>query len=285
MGSQVKCEFDLPDNLWAAQADRGQISQAFQNLITNAIQAMPAGGTIKVRGENLEIGRKGEIPLSVGRYIAIVVQDQGTGIPQNYLPKIFDPYFTTKPGGSGLGLTTVYSIVKNHGGHIAVESSSHGGTVVQVFLPAVTPEIIERPEENRQVLSGQMQVLVMDDEEIVRVLLDKMLNHLGYRATLAKDGAEALELFIAAREARENFAAVILDLTVPGGMGGKATLEEFLRIDPQVKAIVSSGYSDDPIMAEFAQNGFSGVITKPYRIAELSRVLNQVLTNHTAITA
>ncbi|MCL4501430.1 MAG: PAS domain S-box protein [Deltaproteobacteria bacterium] len=285
IGSRVKCKFNFPDSLWAAEVDPGQISQVFQNLVINAIQAMPAGGTITVQGENLEVGQQNELPLSAGRYVKIVVQDQGIGISPNYLPRVFDPYFTTKPGGNGLGLTTVYSIVRNHGGQIMVESSLGRGTTFQVFLPAVTREVAPRREENRQVSSNQLKILVMDDEEIVRDLLDKMLGHLGYRATLAKDGAEALELFIAAREAGENFSAVILDLTVPGGMGGKTALEQFLRIDPQIKAIVSSGYSDDPTMAEFAQNGFSGVITKPYRIAELSRVLNQVLANHLVITA
>ncbi|MCL4503181.1 MAG: ATP-binding protein, partial [Deltaproteobacteria bacterium] len=285
IGSQVKCKFNFPDSLWAAEVDPGQISQVFQNLVINAIQAMPAGGTITVQGENLEVAQQNELPLSAGRYVKIVVQDQGIGISPNYLPRVFDPYFTTKPGGNGLGLTTVYSIVRNHGGHIMVESSLGRGTTFQVFLPAVTREATRRREENRQASSKQLKILVMDDEEIVRDLLDKMLGHLGYRATLAKDGAEALELFIAAREAGENFSAVILDLTVPGGMGGKTALEQFLRIDPQIKAIVSSGYSDDPTMAEFAQTGFSGVITKPYRIAELSRVLNQVLANHLVITA
>ena len=285
IGSQVRCEFSFPDGLWAAEADPGQISQVFQNLVINAIQAMPAGGTIKVRGENLEVGPESALPLNAGWYVKIIVQDQGIGIPPDYLPKIFDPYFTTKQAGSGLGLATVYSIVKSHGGHIAVESSLGVGTTFLVYLPAVTREINQRPEEDRQVVSGQGKILVMDDEEIVRDLLDRMLGHLGYQATLAKDGAEALELFTAAREAGENFAALILDLTVPGAMGGKAAIEQFLKIDPQVKAIVSSGYSDDPIMAEFAKNGFSGVITKPYRIAELSRVLRQVLTSHCATSS
>ncbi len=282
IGSPVRCEFSFPDGLWAAEADPGQISQVFQNLVINAIQAMPAGGTIQVRGENLEVGRQSELPLRAGRYVKIAVQDQGIGIPADYLPKIFDPYFTTKQAGSGLGLATVYSIVKNHGGQVAVESSLGVGTTFQVYLPAVTRALKQPPEENRQVLSGQGKILVMDDEAIVRDLLDRMLDHLGYRATLAKDGAEALELFTAAREAGEHFAALILDLTVPGGMGGKAAIEHLLRLDPQVKAIVSSGYSDDPIMAEFAKNGFSGVITKPYRITELSRVLSQVLASQVA---
>lgn len=282
MGSQVKCEFSFPDNLWAAEADPGQISQLFQNLVINAIQAMPAGGTIKLSGENLELGPQADLPLRAGRYARLTVLDQGIGIPTDHLLKIFDPYFSTKQDGGGLGLTTVYSIVKSHGGHITVESSLGVGTTFQIYLPAAINQV---PEENEQVLSGQGKILVMDDEELVRDLLDRMLGHLGYRATLAKDGAEALELFTTARDAGEHFAALILDLTVPGGMGGKAAIERFLRIDPQVKAIVSSGYSDDPIMAEFAKYGFSGVITKPYRIAELNRVLSQVLARHAVVSA
>ncbi|MCX5893207.1 MAG: ATP-binding protein, partial [Deltaproteobacteria bacterium] len=281
-GSQVRCDFSFPDGLWAAEADPGQINQVFQNLVINAIQAMPAGGTLKVRAENLQVGPESDLPLDAGKYVKISVQDQGIGIPTGYLAKIFDPYFTTKQAGSGLGLATVYSIVKNHRGHISVGSSLGEGTTFLVYLPAVVREIIQRREESRQILTGKGKILVMDDEEIVRDLLVKMLGHLGYQATLAKDGDEAIKLFTAAREAGENFAASILDLTVPGGLGGKAAIDQLRKIDPQVKAIVSSGYSDDPIMAEFAKNGFSGVLTKPYRIAELSRVLNEVLTNHPA---
>jgi PAS domain S-box-containing protein len=276
-GSQARGEFSFPANLWAAEADPGQLSQVFQNLVINAIQAMPAGGTIKVRGENLEVGEGSDLPLDPGRYVKISIQDQGIGIPVDFLPKIFDPYFSTKQAGSGLGLATVYSIVHKHRGHIAVESKLGEGTTFQVYLPAVEGEASRRPEADRQILSGHGKILVMDDEEVVRDLLKAMLDHLGYQATLAKNGNEAIELFTAAREAGEQFAALILDLTVPGGMGGKAAIEKLLQIDPRVKAIVSSGYSEDPVMADFEKNGFSGVITKPYRVAELSRVLNRVL--------
>jgi PAS domain S-box-containing protein len=276
-GSNVKCKFDFPEDLWGVQADPGQINQVFQNLIINAIQAMPTGGTIQVRGENLEVRQGSNLPLDPGNYVKTSVQDQGIGIPAEYLPRIYDPYFSTKQKGSGLGLATVYSIVTNHQGHIAVESVLGVGTTVHVYLPATPQRPIEPAPEKTKVVTGQGKVLVMDDEDIVRQTLSKMLAYLGYEVTFARDGDDAIGQFIQARELGEAFDAVILDLTVPGGMGGKAAIEKLLRIDPQTKAIVSSGYSDDPIMANFAAYGFSGVIAKPYKVAELSAVLNSVL--------
>lgn len=276
-GSNVKCEFVFPADLWGVEADPGQISQVFQNLIINAIQAMPAGGTIRVRGENLELRPGSDLPLDPGNYVKTSIQDQGIGIPADYLPRIFDPYFSTKQKGSGLGLATAYAIVKNHHGHIAVESQLGAGTNVRVYLPATAQSKIEPLPEKLKVVTGQGKILVMDDEEIVRQTLSKLLGYLGYEVMFAKDGDEAIEQFSQAREGGQEFDAVILDLTVPGGMGGKAAIEELLRIDPQVKAIVSSGYSDDPIMANFAAYGFSGVIAKPYRVAELSKVLHRAL--------
>jgi len=276
-GSNVKCKFDFPADLWGVQADPGQISQVFQNLIINAIQAMPTGGTIQVRGENLEVRQGSDLPLDPGEYVKTSIQDQGIGIPAEYLPRIFDPYFSTKQKGSGLGLATAYSIVTNHQGHIAVESRLGAGTTVHVYLPATAQMQIGPSQEKPKVVTGQGKILVMDDEEIVRQTLSKLLGYLGYEVTFARDGDEAIEQFIQARKLGKTFDAVILDLTVPGGMGGKAAIEKLLRLDPQIKAIVSSGYSDDPIIANFVAYGFSGVIAKPYRIAELSTVLNSVL--------
>jgi len=276
-GSQARCEFSFPDNLWAVEADPNQISQVFQNLVINAIQAMPAGGIITLQGENLEVGEGSELPLEAGRYVKITIRDQGIGIPADFLLKIFDPYFTTKQAGSGLGLATVYSIVNKHRGHITVKSKLGEGTTFNIYLPAREGVTIPRTEADREVLSGRGKILVMDDEELVRDVLKVMLSRLGYQVTLAKDGEAAIELFTAAQDAGEDFAAVILDLTVSGGMGGKAAIQQLLKLDPRVNAIVSSGYSDDPVMADFEKYGFSDVITKPYRIAELSRVLERVL--------
>ncbi len=280
-GSNVKCEFVFPADLWGVEADPGQISQVFQNLIINAIQAMPAGGTIRVRGENLAVRPGSDLPLDPGNYVKASIHDQGIGIPADYLPRIFDPYFSTKQKGSGLGLATSYSIVQNHHGHIAVESQLGAGTTVHVYLPATAQSKIEPLPEKLKAVTGHGKILVMDDEEIVRQTLSKLLGYLGYEVMFARDGDEAIEQFIQAREGGQEFDAVILDLTVPGGMGGKAAIEKLLRIDPQVKAIVSSGYSDDPIMANFTEYGFSGVIAKPYRVVELSKVLHRVLDRET----
>jgi two-component system, cell cycle sensor histidine kinase and response regulator CckA len=230
-----------------------------------------------VWGDNVAVRPEGVLPLAPGNYVKTSIQDQGIGIPAEYLPRIFDPYFSTKQKGSGLGLATAYSIVKNHQGHIAVESQLGAGTIVHVYLPATAQSKMEPLPETVKVVTGQGKILVMDDEEIVRQTLGKLLGYLGYEVTFARDGDEAIEQFIQARELGQTIDAMILDLTIPGAMGGKKAIENLLRIDPQVKAIVSSGYSDDPIMANFGEYGFSGVIAKPYRVAELSKVLQRVL--------
>lgn len=276
-GSQVSYESSLPEDLWAGEADPGQLSQVFQNLIINAVQAMPAGGTIKISGENLVVGAENEWSLGPGRYVKVSIEDAGLGIPPEHLPRIFDPYFTTKQVGSGLGLATSYSIIKNHHGHITVTSELGKGAIFSVFLSASEQQIIPAPKEEEMVFAGRGKILVMDDEELVRQLLKDMLTHLGYEANIAGSGNEALELFIRARDSGQPFAGVILDLTVPGGMGGQETMEELLKLDSRVKGIVSSGYSEAPVMANFKEFGFTGVIAKPYKIAELSKVLKEVL--------
>jgi two-component system, cell cycle sensor histidine kinase and response regulator CckA len=205
------------------------------------------------------------------------VRDQGVGILAHHLPKIFDPYFTTKQKGSRLGLASVYAIINKHHGHIAVESKLGVGTTFSIYLPAVEQQVTPQPEEDRELLVGTGKILVMDDEEMVREVLGRMLASLGYEAEIARDGGEAIEMFVQAHGSEQAFAAVILDLTVPGGMGGKEAMAKQLEIDPQVKAIVFSGYSDDPIMAEFQKYGFSGVIAKPYRISELGKILHKVI--------
>jgi two-component system cell cycle sensor histidine kinase/response regulator CckA len=276
-GSNVKCEINFPDNPLVVNADPGLLGQVFQNLVINAIQAMPTGGIIVVKGENLVVEANSSLPLDSGKYVKISVKDCGVGIPEEYFTRIFDPYFTTKQTGSGLGLATAYSIVKHHRGHIGVESKLREGTIFQVYLPAAEQEIIEPPIDERTVIKGQGKILVMDDEEMVRELLGNMLAQLEYEVTFAKHGFEALDLFSSAQEFGEGFDALILDLTIPGGMGGIAAMEKFLKIDPQVKAIASSGYSEHPIMAEFARYGFSGVLAKPYKISQLSKVLHEVI--------
>ena len=276
-GSNVRCEFRLPDNLWTVSADSGQLGQVFQNLVINALQAMPAGGMIKIQAENLVVGSGGDLPLNPGKYVKISIQDQGLGIPAESLPRIFDPYFTTKQTGSGLGLATACSIVKAHQGHIAVESTLGAGTVFQVYLPAAEEKISELPKGDQGVIRGAGKILVMDDEELVRKIIGKMLGHLGYEARFAEDGDEAVKLFTQAQQSGTAFDAVILDLTVPGGMGGKAALEKLMRLDPQVKAIVSSGYSDEAVMANYKDYGFTAVLPKPYRYEDLADTLARLL--------
>ncbi|MGB8992785.1 MAG: ATP-binding protein, partial [Desulfobaccales bacterium] len=275
-GSQVRCEFALPHDLWAIEADAGQINQVFQNLIINAIQAMPKGGTIKIHAENLA-EPENNLPLSPGRYVKISLQDQGLGMSGENLSKIFDPYFTTKRHGSGLGLATTYSIIKNHNGHITAESKIGVGTTFHIYLPTVDRKIVPQPEESDELFPGKGKILVMDDDDLVRKVLGKMIVHLGYEAELTRDGQEAINIFTEAQEAGQPFDVVILDLTVPGGMGGKEAVAKLREIDPQVKAIASSGYSDDPIMADFRKYGFSAIIPKPYRVAEASKVLHEIV--------
>ena len=214
-------------------------------------------------------------PLDAGRYVTLSIKDQGIGIPEEFLLKIFDPYFTTKQTGSGLGLATAYSIIKNHQGQIEVESALGEGTIFHIYLVAADQEITTPLKDARkELLKGQGKILIMDDDVMVRDVLRKMLQNLGYEALCAENGEEAIKLYLEALEVNQPFTAAILDLTVPGGMGGKEAINELLKINPKVKAIVSSGYSEDPIMAEFMAYGFSGAIEKPYRVSEVSKILN-----------
>jgi PAS domain S-box-containing protein len=276
-GSPANYRTDLPDDLWAVEADPGQISQVFHNLVINAIQAMPAGGMVKILAENLVMEGGSELPIDAGRYVKISFEDEGIGIPADHLTKIFDPYFTTKQKGSGLGLTTSFSIIKSHLGHMSVESQLEKGTKVAVYLPASDRGAPQHPQEDGELISGKGKVLIMDDESMVRKVLGKMLLALGYDVEFAQDGAEAIESYTRAQDTGDPFVTVILDLTIPGGMGGKEAMERLLQIDPQLRAIVSSGYSDDPVMANFQRYGFTEVIVKPYRLSELDKVLKKTL--------
>ncbi len=276
-GSKSLCDFALPDNIWSVEIDEGQINQVISNLLINADQAMPKGGIIKIEVENIVVAEGSNLPLSEGKYVKLAFIDQGIGIPSQYLDKIFDPYFTTKQKGSGLGLATAYSIIIKHSGYIKVESQFGVGTTFEIFLPAREAMTSSASEEPVTPIIGQGRILVMDDDEKIREVLCRLLSKLGYEVDSASDGSQALEKFIKAKESGRTIAAVILDLTVPGGMGGKETIDRLLRIDPQVKAIVSSGYSEDPIMANFKKYGFSEVIAKPYRVVDLSRILRRVV--------
>jgi PAS domain S-box-containing protein len=278
-GSKSRYELSCPEGLRNVNVDRGQIHQVFSNLLINADQAMPAGGLVRIQAQNVQIDQTSPAPLPAGDYALITIADQGEGIPAEQLGKIFDPYFTTKQRGNGLGLATVFSIVKQHGGLISVDSVLGEGTTFQLYLPAVEgPAALKDAVEAKPVV-GKGRILVMDDEATVREVVGRMLAKLGYDPVLARDGAETLELYAQARDSQQPFAAVILDLTIPGGMGGKEVLHQLMAQTPQVKALVSSGYADDAIMANSQTIGFRGVITKPYTILQLGVVLQKVITD------
>jgi len=275
-GSNIKCEFSFPDDLWPVEADEGQLSQAVNNLIINAAHAMPEGGAVQVYCRNVSGDRNG-LPPAKGNHVSISIMDHGIGIPKEHLSKIFDPYFTTKRKGSGLGLSTTYSIVKNHGGHLAVESELGIGTTFHIYLPAAAGgNLSSKPEEGPSV-SGRGRILVMDDEEAVRDVAREMLESFGYSVTLASDGAEAVAIYRQAMASGEPLDSVLMDLTIPGGMGGQEAITKLLEIDPGVKAIVCSGYSNDPVMSSYRAYGFRGVIRKPYSLKQLSDTIFDVL--------
>ncbi|MFH2044179.1 MAG: ATP-binding protein [Pseudomonadota bacterium] len=274
-GSKSGCKFIIPEDLWPVEADVGQISQAINNIAINANQAMPEGGIIKIAAENLIIDDRQGLPLTPGRYIRISIKDQGVGIEEKYISKIFDPYFTTKQKGSGLGLATTYSIIKKHAGHIIVESKVGFGSTFNIYLPATDKAVPEKEED--QIITGHGRILVMDDDVSLRKTVGGILEILGYEPEFAKNGAEAIGMYKDAKERKKPYDAVILDLTIPGGMGGKEAIKKLLEIDPEVKAIVYSGYSDDPVMANFKKYGFKGMLPKPFGSQSLSKVLNEVL--------
>ncbi len=275
-GSKTRCELYLSEDLPSVEIDRGQMTQVITNLLINADQAMQAGGTIKIYAKKLTVtGEDSTLPLKSGEYVNLTITDKGTGIPNDILPKIFDPYFSTKEHGNGLGLTICYSIVKNHGGHISVQSVTGKGTSFSIYLPVSSGQAENEVHEDILVL-GEGKVLLMDDEESVRQTASEMLTFLGYDVDLASDGEEAVRLYEKALLSAHPFDVVITDLTVRGGMGGKRTVSELIKIDPDVKAIVSSGYSSDAL-SDYKKYGFFDVIAKPYRLQELGKVLSSVL--------
>jgi PAS domain S-box-containing protein len=277
----LRTELSLPPGLWAIDADEAQIGQVLNCLTVNAAQAMPSGGTIRIDAENMVVDEDPAAPGSVapGRYVRVTVRDEGVGIPPEDLPRIFDPYFTTRGPGGGLGLAAAHSIVHRHGGAIRVESKPGRGAAFIVMLPAAprADDAGAGAETAPAAPPAGGRILVMDDEALVRVMLGDMLRHFGYEVVLTAHGAEAVEAYERAFRAGEPFAAVILDLTVPGGMGGKETMRRLLEIDPGARAIVASGYSNDPVMSQYRRHGFRGVVAKPFRLEELKRALAEVL--------
>lgn len=276
-GSNVKAQYVIPKDIWPVDIDVGQISQVVNNLTINAVQAMHGGGIFMVYAENVVLRADNTRPIKEGKYVRISFLDHGAGIPPESLAKIFDPYFTTKVKGNGLGLATSYSIVKKHGGYIDVESEVGVGTTFHIFLPASEKSIAAMIEHEAKVEKGTGKILLMDDEEIVREVASEMLMHLEYEVDCAEDGEKAINLYKKSLEANKPYDVIIMDLTIPGGLGGKETIDILRGIDPDVSAIVSSGYSTDPIMSNYEQYGFKGVVAKPYKISDLSEAVKKVI--------
>jgi PAS domain S-box-containing protein len=273
-GAQVTIDLAIVADLWSAEIDIGQISQALHNILLNAREAMPEGGIIAVRAENVVFDAD-SLPLRSGKYVMISVRDHGCGIAADDLARIFDPYFTTKQSGSGLGLATVHAIIAKHEGHITVLSTPDVGSTFSVYLPACVAAQPAVSAIGQQLQTGSGRILVMDDEEALRKLLMQMLKRLGYEVECAREGAEAIELYQRAKDSGHTFDAVLLDLTIPGGMGGKEVAARLREVDDSAILIVSSGYSHTPIMSEFRRYGFDDVISKPWTPVQLSEVLRR----------
>jgi len=277
-GSNVRYRSSIAPDLWTADVDKGQIKQVLGSLIINAQQAMPEGGTINITAENVTLTTEDNLPLQEGKYVKISIIDKGAGIPDDHLSNIFDPYFTTKQKGSGFGLTTAYSIIKRHDGHITVASELGVGTTFHIYLPASSIQVEKKVEIIKEPVIIKGKILLMDDEQDIRMIVSKTLTRSGSVVEVASDGAEAIDLYKKAMVSSKPFDAVILDLTIPEAMGGKEAIKKLLEIDPDVKAVVSSGYSDDPAISNFKEYGFVDSISKPYKFKELIEVLNKVMT-------
>ncbi|MFC1476471.1 PAS domain S-box protein [Fibrobacterota bacterium] len=276
-GSNIHPVFSIDENLLPVDADQSQINQVINNILLNARQAMPEGGTIEIEAENFDLKTEKSLPLKQGMYVQIAVKDHGIGMPGDILEKIFDPFYTTKQTGSGLGLSICYSIIKKHDGHITVDSTPGAGSVFTIYLPASEEEFQREPEKQYELLEGKGKILVMDDEPIVCELLAGELDLLGYEVIVTQNGDEAVQAYKKELESGAKFDAVILDLTIPGGKGGKEIIKELQKISPDIKAVVSSGYSENPVIADPVKYGFRNAIQKPFKMEVLSQVLYDLL--------
>ena len=278
-GTSVSPKFRIPDNTWTVEIDEGQINQVINNLVINAVQAMPDGGVINIQAENiLSQNENNQLLLPKSKYVKISVSDSGVGIPESNLAKIFDPYFSTKKKGSGLGLATSFSIINRHDGIMTVESTVGSGTTFVIYLPASEKETeIEAQKSAVPLKNGAGKILVMDDEEIILTLVENILSQKGYEVICVKDGKDAVTEYHKEMKSGSRFRAVIMDLTIPGGMGGKDAVRKILKLDQEATVIVSSGYSNDPIMSNYTEYGFKGVLIKPYQAKNLLEVLGDFL--------
>ena len=284
-GTVVRVRFDFPDKSCPAEIDEHQIKQVFYNLTTNAVEAMPNGGTIMVKMEHTEIQADDGLPIQEGSYLRITFDDEGLGIPEDHLTKIFDPYFTTKEMGAqkgmGLGLSVCYSVLMKHGGHIAVKSHLGEGASFILYLPLrYLPLRVYQMKKKKVKITlppGTSRVLIMDDNYHVRKIERKYLEKLGYEVTDVKDGQEAIDVYKKAFHSGTPFDLVILDLTVPQGWGGQLTLERLLKIDPDISAIIASGYVNDPVIENYGDYGFQGALKKPFKRDEMKKLVEKIL--------
>jgi PAS domain S-box-containing protein len=277
VGPDVRINASVPEDLRPVDVDVSQIHLAITQLLTNAVEAMPGGGTVEVRAMMLHVDEGLHLALPAGKYVKISIEDHGGGIPESDLDRIFEPYYSKRKAGRGLGLATVYSVMERHQGCVTVETREGVGSVFHLFIPAVECGDPKPGTRVGRTDAGKCRVLLMDDEVLVRKIAGQMLEHLGYSVVPAKDGEETIELYQAAQRNREPFDLVVLDLTVQQGMGGKEAAAELLRMDPAAKVIVSSGYSNDPVMSDHKAWGFKGIIEKPYQMKELQRELQRVI--------
>ncbi len=276
-GSNCRCQLNVPTDLWPVEVDESQITQVINNLLINASQAMKKGGRIEVRAENAELGAEPALPLEPGFYVKIAIADTGPGIDPEHLPRIFDPYFTTKKSGSGLGLATTYSIVKNHDGHILVDSEPDKGTTFVFYLPALPSSAAPVEEPEQKLYHGKGRILLMDDEKMIRQIAGDMLTHLGYEVAFAADGEEAIRLYEEAESWGNPYDVLIADLTVPGGLGACEMVERLRPHYPHLKCIVTSGYTNNPVLLNPADYGFDATIQKPYTIQQISWVIRSII--------
>jgi PAS domain S-box-containing protein len=278
-GTSTTADIEVVEPCPAILADEAQLGQVLNNLLINAHQAMPSGGTVTIRATDESLPANNVHALPPGRYVRVTFTDTGAGIAKEHLDKIFDPYFTTKSAGSGLGLAVVFSIMRQHGGSVSAVSERGKGATFTLLLPATERSAIPTPTPLTQRIPRDERILIMDDEDMVRVTASRLLAKLGYTTSAASHGQEAVAMYEEALAVGRPYSAVIVDLTIPGGMGGREAVQRLRAIDPNVKALVSSGYSDDPVVADYQSHGFTGVVSKPYTLAEMRRALSKALSD------
>ena len=276
-GSNVICKFDLIKNIWHIEGNRSQLGQVIHNIIVHAVQSMPVGGKIDIIAKNVKISQGNEMNLSEGNYVILKIQDNGIGMSESDLSHVFDPFYMSSMTGKDMGLAVVKDIVNQHNGTILINSKIGEGTIFTIYLPAIISTSSKSKESEEKIARKPAKILIMDDEDIIRRVLTKMLTQLGYEPYAVNDGTEALKIYKEFLENRSPFDAAILDLTIRGGLGGKETMRELLKLNPKVKALASSGYATNKIITNYESYGFSGTLIKPYRVNELDNALLKIL--------